>query len=285
MMTQDRPASSTGSSPDNRPDVIVPWVVEFRIVGTPHIIRAPMSDTLLIGRRDEERGILPAVDLTDYNALEKGVSRRHAQLEARDNRVIVKDLGSNNGTYLNNIQLDVLRPKRLYSGDRLRLGKLELQVQIVVKPSVHDSTLHGLGNDITIAKIASGQRLLVLDESRDVCRVMRYVAEQSGFEVAVRHTVRDAIAYLDANAVDGLIVELLLPDGSGLDVMTYLQKQQGSVPMMVTGATGMERALENGAELFLTRPLAVDELAIGLKKMVRLMDTLDDTQPPGQASS
>ena len=285
MMTQDRPEPSANTAQDSRPDMIVPWVVELRIVGTPHIIRAPISDKLLIGRRDDERGILPAVDLTDYQALEKGVSRRHARLEARDNRVVVKDLGSNNGTYLNNIQLDVMRPKRLYDGDRLRLGKLELQVHFAVKPSVHDSTMHGLGNEINIPKIASGERLLVLDESRDVCHVMRYIAEQSGFEVAVRHTVRDAIAYLDANTIDGLLVELLLPDGSGLDVMAYLQKKQGRLPIMASGATGMESALDNGAELFLTRPLAIDELIIGLKKMVHLMRPTDGTKPLDQTSS
>jgi CheY-like chemotaxis protein len=272
-MITNNSKSSADNAPDNRPDSIVPWVVQFRIVGTPHIIRAPMSETLLMGRRDEERGILPEIDLTDYDALSKGVSRRHARLQAKDNRVTVQDLGSNNGTYLNQVQLSVLRPERIYSGDHLRLGKLELQVHFVVQPFVSDTTMHGLGNDLTVPRVADGQRLLVLDESQDVCRVIRHVAQEAGFEVEVRHSVQDAISYLETHSIDGLIVELLLPDGSGLDVMNYLQRHQKAVPIMAAGATGMESALDNGAELFLTKPLAVDELTMGLKKIVYLMNS------------
>jgi DNA-binding response OmpR family regulator len=55
--------------------------------------------------------------------------------------------------------------------------------------------------------------------------------------------------------------------------MNYLQRHQKAVPIMAAGATGMESALDNGAELFLTKPLAVDELTMGLKKIVYLMNS------------
>ncbi len=69
------------------------------------------------------------VDLSEFNALEHGVSRRHCKLELSDDQLQVTDLGSSNGTYLNN---KLLVPHQRYvvlHGDRLILGTLHLMVE------------------------------------------------------------------------------------------------------------------------------------------------------------
>lgn len=272
MMSHDNRQSNLHRPTETRPDLIIPWVVEFRIVGTPDIVRAPIAESMMIGRRDEEADFTPEVDLTDYNAIDFGVSRRHAQLHARDNRVTIEDLGSSNGTYINDKQIPVYRPKRIHKGDKIRLGKMQLQVHFAVQPSVDEETIRGIGNNIDIPKLATGQRLLVLDDSRDVCHVVRYIAEEAGFTVKVAHTMRDAISYMDEHAVAGLITELLLPDGNGIDLMHYVQRNiNADLPVLATGATGMEQAIDTGAQMFLPKPIAVDQLITGLKKMVQLM--------------
>lgn len=68
------------------------------------------------------------VDLTPYNAHQHGVSRTHCLLRRRDKRLVVADLGSTNGTYLNG---ELLLPHRDYvlaDGDHLVLGSLHLIV-------------------------------------------------------------------------------------------------------------------------------------------------------------
>lgn len=83
---------------------------------------------LLLGRRDLNRGIKPDVDLYDYGAFEHGVSRCHALLRREGQRLIVQDLDSANGTYINGNQLVAHTPYPLSDGDLLRLGRLPLQV-------------------------------------------------------------------------------------------------------------------------------------------------------------
>jgi len=79
---------------------------------------------IIFGRSDESTADQPDVDLTPYGALEKGVSRQHAILEIADDTVMLVDIGSSNGTFLNGQRLRPNQPRVLRDGDEVRLGKL-----------------------------------------------------------------------------------------------------------------------------------------------------------------
>lgn len=71
-------------------------------------------------------------DLSDYNAHLHGVSRRHCQLARKHNRVVLTDLGSTNGTYLNGTLLAPYQEVILADGDQLILGTLHITVFFVL---------------------------------------------------------------------------------------------------------------------------------------------------------
>jgi hypothetical protein len=71
----------------------------------------------------------PDVNLSAYGAREKGVSRKHAVLRVDRRQLLLLDLGSSNGTWLNGAQLTANEPIRLESGDEIRLGKFPLRVR------------------------------------------------------------------------------------------------------------------------------------------------------------
>jgi hypothetical protein len=73
----------------------------------------------------------PLFDLSEFQAHHHGVSRRHCLLERRDERLLVTDLGSTNGTYLNEKRLLPQNPLQIAHGDRLILGTLHLIVYYV----------------------------------------------------------------------------------------------------------------------------------------------------------
>src|SRR5205809_883272 len=68
------------------------------------------------------------VDLEPYCGRERGVSRIHAVIRRAEDGFMVEDLMSSNGTWLNGTALRPFTPRRLKSGDRLRLGLLEITV-------------------------------------------------------------------------------------------------------------------------------------------------------------
>ena len=87
---------------------------------------------IMIGRKDPTTGEAPAIDLTPYNAVEQGVSRRHAAIVRKDGGSLqIVDQGTPNGTFLNGQRLIANQPRILRDGDELRLGKLVLSVKFM----------------------------------------------------------------------------------------------------------------------------------------------------------
>jgi predicted component of type VI protein secretion system len=92
----------------------------------------PLADRteFTLGRSAEGQPIVPDVDLTSYNAYANGVSRLHAAIKLVNNRIVVVDLGSSNGTYLNGVRLSPYIETPVSHGDLIYLGKLKIQVLI-----------------------------------------------------------------------------------------------------------------------------------------------------------
>jgi len=79
-----------------------------------------------IGRSDPHSNIFPEVDLSKFDR-ETKVSRRHARIRRQGDMYLIEDLGSVNGTWINDaVRLAPNQPRVLESGDRLRLGETTL---------------------------------------------------------------------------------------------------------------------------------------------------------------
>lgn len=104
-------------------------LLRITIRGTECTIEVPCGQELLIGRRDSQSGVLPAVDLTDAGGVAQGVSRRHAQITFEQGQPCISDLNSTNGTWLGSRLLAPFEAQPLHDGDELTLGTLVLRVQ------------------------------------------------------------------------------------------------------------------------------------------------------------
>lgn len=244
---------------------LVPWVIEFRVIGTPEIIRVPLGARLMIGRDDERNDFYPEIDLSPYNAQLLGVSRKHARLILRDNRVTLEDLSSANGTYINGRRINPLVPTRVRDADQIKLGNLAIQVHFVIQPRADDDTMHGFEDNLNIPKIGHGEHLLILDDNKEVCAVLRMIAIQAGFRVSVAHSPEQALTVWDKGDVDGLIFELMLDDGNSLDLVDYIrQNSSRDVPIFATinntGGYRENQALAKGVNEIIEKPLSIDTI-------------------------
>lgn len=68
------------------------------------------------------------IDLTPHGALQKGVSRIHAQLIMQDGKLYIMDMGSSNGTYVHKKRLKPQELSLVRKGDELLLGRMRIQV-------------------------------------------------------------------------------------------------------------------------------------------------------------
>ena len=83
----------------------------------------------LLGRRSPELDTQEQlIDLMPYGAIELGISRMHAMIRQTKGGYKITDLGSSNGTWLENQRLTAKQAYPLSSGDRIRLGRLNMLV-------------------------------------------------------------------------------------------------------------------------------------------------------------
>jgi pSer/pThr/pTyr-binding forkhead associated (FHA) protein len=115
--TQSRPPGGSWGNESIEPhEHIILYIVNHT-----NAIILPRMPRLVLGRAVTTD---QCFDLTPYKADERGVSRSHAAIEISGNHVTLTDLGSTNGTYLNNNQLKPNQPQMIRSGDQIRLGEL-----------------------------------------------------------------------------------------------------------------------------------------------------------------
>lgn len=98
--------------------------ITFVIPSSRHRYNIQLLKQIKIGRASEGESL----DLTEDNGIELGVSRTHAVLQWSNQGVVIMDLGSTNGTFLNNHHLPANKPYPIQSGDELRFGELLVHV-------------------------------------------------------------------------------------------------------------------------------------------------------------
>jgi two-component system KDP operon response regulator KdpE len=127
----------------------------------------------------------------------------------------------------------------------------------------------------------SPRRVLVCDDEPHVLRAVKVVLRQAGFETISAESVRDALDLAAVQRPDAAIVDLLLPDGDGVDVCRGL-RTWSDMPIIVLSAVGEDdqkvRALEEGADDYVVKPFSPPELVARLRAVLRR--TAGDREEP-----
>ena len=118
----------------------------------------------------------------------------------------------------------------------------------------------------------SGQRVLVVDDEPQILRALRATLRGAGYTVDSAATAEEALIAAAAHPPEAVILDLILPDGSGTDVCRELRTWTAA-PVIVLSAVGEERekiaALDAGADDYVTKPFSVDELLARLRAVLR----------------
>jgi two-component system KDP operon response regulator KdpE len=118
----------------------------------------------------------------------------------------------------------------------------------------------------------TGPRVLVVDDEPQILRALQMKLRSAGYAVETAATAKDALAQAAMRPPDAVILDVLLPDGSGTDVCRELRRWS-SAPILVLSAVGEEKekiaALDAGADDYVTKPFSGDELLARLRAALR----------------
>jgi pSer/pThr/pTyr-binding forkhead associated (FHA) protein len=111
------------------------WRIEFHnLAGSS--LTPPGFDVVgdAIMGRAADASFTPDISFSAYNAVDKGVSRRHAMLRPSPNRLYLIDLGSTNGTLHNAVPIGKGLARALHDGDTVSLGQLTFTLKVIDSP-------------------------------------------------------------------------------------------------------------------------------------------------------
>lgn len=106
--------------------------------------------------------------------------------------------------------------------------------------------------------------VLIIDDDRELCELLALRIESKGYRVTAEHGVKAALARLQKESTDVVLLDLRLEDGDGFEVLNAIQKRTPDLPVIVLTAHGsIDTAVEatrSGAFGFVTKPFHDQDL-------------------------
>jgi DNA-binding response OmpR family regulator len=117
------------------------------------------------------------------------------------------------------------------------------------------------------------ERVLVVEDDATISKLLAIVLEHQGYEVRIAADCEQATIALQEGDPTLVLLDLMLPDGNGLDLLKWLRDDLGrNVPVVVLTAFRQEekalRAFELGANDFISKPFRPRELVARVQRVI-----------------
>lgn len=121
--------------------------------------------------------------------------------------------------------------------------------------------------------------ILLIDDDQALCQLLVRWLTQEGFELLSCHDVHSARTLLAEQHFEAVILDVMLPDGNGLELLKQLRREYAELPVLMLSARGepLDRilGLELGADDYLAKPCDPRELSARLRAVLRRSRNLE----------
>ncbi|MCM1360197.1 MAG: response regulator transcription factor, partial [Corallococcus sp.] len=116
-------------------------------------------------------------------------------------------------------------------------------------------------------------KVFILEDDESICGLVKVALEMNGLEIKAYHTLQSFTAALAEEIPDVALLDIMLPDGSGLDALRYIKSNYSDVDCIMLSALGKEEdkvnGLNTGADDYISKPFSVLELTARVNARLR----------------
>ena len=119
------------------------------------------------------------------------------------------------------------------------------------------------------------QKILIIEDEPDIRKTLEYNISREGYRVVSASSLVEAKSQIESDSFSLILLDLMLPDGSGLDLCREIKsdKEKSSVPIIILTAKDDEVdkvvGFELGADDYVTKPFSVRELILRMKAVLK----------------
>jgi DNA-binding response OmpR family regulator len=119
------------------------------------------------------------------------------------------------------------------------------------------------------------KKIFIVDDEKDLTQLIDYNLRQEGFDTIIANEGKDVIATLKKKKGDLMILDIMLPDLSGIEICKLVRSDNEikDIPIIMLSAKGEEidriLGLELGADDYVTKPFSVRELVMRIKSLLK----------------
>ncbi|NLE43223.1 MAG: response regulator [Chloroflexi bacterium] len=129
------------------------------------------------------------------------------------------------------------------------------------------------------------RQILIVDDDLQMLELQARVLIDAGYSVSTAETVADALRMLDGEQPDLVLLDVVLPDGDGIDLCRQIKSRSGMMYVFVVLVSGIRSGtedsavgLEAGADGFIARPISNRELVARIESLLRIRDAQVEAQ-------
>ena len=125
-------------------------------------------------------------------------------------------------------------------------------------------------SNVTAVPKKTAKKVLVVEDEGEMGLLLNMILNEKDFELDYVSNLLSADEYLQKEEPSVIILDNKLPDGFGVDFISYIKKKYSDIKIiMISGfASVKDLALENGADMFFEKPFSKDELNKSISKLV-----------------
>jgi len=129
------------------------------------------------------------------------------------------------------------------------------------------------------------KKIIIVEDQPDVADLLEEMLSIDGYQISKIHSSTGALSEIQTENPDVVLLDIMMPDVSGLEVLRFLQREPGlqQIPVVIlsarTSSADIRAGLDAGATVYLTKPVDVDVLREAVARVIREAEGADADPP------